>query len=216
MNKRGFTLIELLVVIAIIVLLVGILVPIVQAVLDNAEDVRTQGRIVELSGGCESYRSETSYCPGQLYIDRIGECGGSDLDSDPLTGSQYLAITLFDELKRYAEAKADDLITVKGETDGGGSIDLVKSISDRNSEAMAILYYPARLGVDGLGQYHPEHNVEYVRGGNGDPDAFTDFVKDSRFGGGARPQNPGAYVLIAAGKDRLYFTADDVTYPKWK
>lgn len=209
----AFTLIELLVVISIIALLVGILLPSIGMAIKQASDARTSARIAELSGGCNMYRTENGFYPGQQYADQLGSNS-----SGKFTGSQWLAKSLFSDPDatptyphpKYAPLKADsDLIDPKHSGIG--------AISDRNKAAdkvMPILYYPARVGVSGLGQYQSADNADHVSGNTGPGSkSFNDFIRDERFGSTTTPYNPGAFLLIAAGRDRLYFTDDDICYP---
>jgi len=209
-RQAAFTLVELLVTISIIVLLVGILVPIVSEAYRTAEKVRCQARVAALQAGCHEYKDETGYFPGQLYIDSIGPREESDQN---ITGSQCLARAVYDEVKGYVPfEKGKDLIDVVGRTSSGGDIELNNSVSDRFSEPLAVLYYPARLGASDTEQYDADDNIEYVRG-NGDPSAFSSYVIDRRFGGTGQALNRDAFIIVAAGKDRKYFTGDDIRFP---
>ncbi|MHC4715384.1 MAG: type II secretion system protein [Planctomycetota bacterium] len=199
----GFTLVELLIVIGIIALLVGILVPVVQTALVQAEVTRCAGVVSMLAASCQSYKTETGYYPGQHDINKIGETSAGP---DIRTGSQRLREALFDEGKPWAPAfEAEDIL------DDG-------SVSDKFTEKMAVLYFPARLGVQGTAQYNVHHNIEYVRASYDDNDRPTDaeisqdfkeFVED----GSGNPRNYGKFLITAAGRDRLYFTPDDIEYP---
>ncbi|MCH8807449.1 MAG: prepilin-type N-terminal cleavage/methylation domain-containing protein, partial [Planctomycetes bacterium] len=61
--KPGFTLIELLVVIAIIVLLIGILVPALNAARDQAKKASSAARIKALGDGAEMFHKELDKYP---------------------------------------------------------------------------------------------------------------------------------------------------------
>ncbi len=212
----GFTLIELLVVVTIIALLVGILVPSVSMTIREAANAKTSARVAELAGGCMMYHTQNEYYPGQGYSGELAGSGGN------FTGSQWLAKSLFydsDATPKYPQPQyallkaSEDLIDPKQSDSDGFNIG---TISDRNTaerETMPILYYPARLGESGLGQYKEADNTTHTSGRTGG--TFSDFIKDERFdgSGSTTPYSPKKFLIIAAGKDRKYFTDDDIRYP---
>jgi len=209
----GFTLVELLVVISIIVLLVAILLPTLSRARKEAANIFTNVRITDLSNGCIIYHKTHDYYPGQQYASELkGSTGGT------FTGSQWLARSLFTDPdatpvypnSKYAPVRAaEDLINPV--TSG------YHTISDCNKttrNVLPILYYPARSGESGLSQYKEGDNSDYTTGHTGTGSkSFSDFIKNERFGQSDTPYNPGAYLLIAAGMDRLYFTNDDLCHP---
>ena len=202
-------------VIGIIVLLATILVPSVSLAFRLADESRARTRMAVLSNGCEAYYHDYNYYPGQAY---------------PLgtnTGSQVLALCLFTDLAtgtfptaKYAALKTDDLINVVN----GVSIP-PNTISDQTSEPMAILYYPARLGLAGLAQFVEADNSAYTTGvawtcpatDATAVTAFRKYIKDRRFDGDAstRPYGQDRYIMITAGVDRIYGTLDDSHLPSW-
>jgi hypothetical protein len=127
-------------------------------------------------------------------------------------------------VSQYAPVKYDrddptspannDLLVLSGEPN---------SISDRCSEPMAILYYPARLGVTGLNQFDEGDNSAYVTGAadggwqNAESTGFSNYIKNRRFEGtaSATPYGKGSFIMITAGIDRQYGTLDDGHYPHW-
>ncbi len=240
----GFTLVELLVVISIIALLMGILLPSIGMAIKIAANTRTSARVAELAGGCNMYFTENGYYPGQGFPDELkGSTGGSH------TGSQVLAASLFGYTCSDINTVVPDTIAsskyapLKRDTTFGGKKDDLQEIAgqdntiwDRNKTdraPMAVLYYPARLGESGLGQYKRDDNFDYknkdedddgnpddilwkseeVPNGAGTQDAFWKYIKDRRFGQSDTPYHPGAFLIIAAGKDRAYGTKDDICYP---
>jgi len=208
---RAFTLVELLIVIGIIVLLVGILVPVVQSALVRAQVVRAASIVQNLGAACESYKTKTGYYPGQQYIRSVGVyTGGGD---DVYTGSQYLARALFVQGAAWAPSFSAE--SVFETTATNGSVQLHDSITDEFSDPMAVLYFPARLGVKGTNQYDLDDNIQYLSSDNVEGDknqAFTAFIRDIR-PGGPGVWSPDKFVITAAGEDRKYFTDDDLTYP---
>jgi prepilin-type N-terminal cleavage/methylation domain-containing protein len=108
-GPAGFTLIELLTVVAIIGLLVGMVVPTIQSVLESLYVSRTLARINSLSGGAEQYKiagTGNKYFPAQQYAKSIlvdGATMGVSSSADgkakptsyPQAGSAFLARCLF-------------------------------------------------------------------------------------------------------------------------
>lgn len=116
------------------------------------------------------------------------------------------------------------------------------TISDRTTRPMPVLYYPSRPGrtgvsidydYDGHGaqpkafnayKYEDNHDYDYERNKKTSLAfrRFTNFITDGRFDRTPhdvtddKPYNPGAFLIIAAGMDRIYFTPDDVRYPAWR
>jgi len=197
---------ELIVVIAIIALLTSILVPMVGSAIALAERARTQSYITALGIGTQRYEAEHEFFPGAGQ-DRL------TLDNGTGTGSQLLAKALFTPKKNptefptntaYCDFKPSYLATIAGKDD---------TLSEQvDSNPLAICYYPANkaVGYKGsiAGQYSESHNNHYTNGNTGS-EGFFDFIEDDRQIG--KPYKSGEFLLIAPGKDRLYFTPDDVT-----
>jgi prepilin-type N-terminal cleavage/methylation domain-containing protein len=65
-RRRAFTLVELLVVIGIITVLIGITIPVVSKIRENAQAAASQAVIAQLMGACETYRQDFGAFPGPI------------------------------------------------------------------------------------------------------------------------------------------------------
>lgn len=90
-RNQGFTIVELIAIVAGLIILTIILVPACNTT-DSPRPGRVSARIQELCNGCDAYRMDTGYYPGQMYPSMLAGNGG------PYTGSQVLALCLFANL----------------------------------------------------------------------------------------------------------------------
>ena len=222
-RAAGFTLIELLTVVAIIGLLVGMVVPTIRSVIQAQADVVTKARITNLDNAAKMYKmAETGnrYFPGQQYLpEQIeGKYQGR--------ASVFLARCLFTDWKSnrdpkpfpisgYAQYDAEMLDDPEG-TETGEPY----TILDRPANPMAILYFVSKAKSDASLKGEPEqfdqsHNTRYYDAGE-NVDANSSVVKFADYGGdddgGGQDtvvRNDGSFLLIAPGRDRLYFNGDD-------
>ncbi|MHC4563661.1 MAG: type II secretion system protein [Planctomycetota bacterium] len=234
--RAGFTLVELLVVISIIGLLVGILMPTIRAVLMQAYAADTQARIKSLSSGAITFKQDHQRYPGQdTYLEHGTPGGGSTIYT--YSGSQVLAAHLFglyDESKPSNPADLTDGPYERFNSDYTGAItptsdyavykpDMLRTRNDRPltivdcfPKARPLLYYMSAVGL-GVDQFHYTQNSVYT--GEGDSkleQSFKKFTVDHTvdqdlYGSGTKPAvREGQFLLISPGKDKEYFTNDDL------
>ncbi len=89
-RTRGFTLLELLTVVAIITLLIGILVPALNAARDQAKRGATQAQLSAIEKGAQLFSNELDRVPQSRGKNPFEPAG----DNIYLTGSQWLALQL--------------------------------------------------------------------------------------------------------------------------
>lgn len=200
----GFTLVELLVVITIIVLLMGILVPTVQSVLETAQRTEAQARIESLAKSVELWaESHDDIYPGQIGWDHDDEDeetwkNGSRLLAEALFTSQD-GNDVFPASTEYADYTGGILFDYTMVNDEGDTVTRENVISDGYPTAMPILYYPARAG-----SFRGEDNEALINDETKEEDAdLGDIADGDNFNVG--------FLLLCAGADRLFFSTDDLT-----
>jgi len=221
-RRAGFTLIELLTVVAIIGLLVGMVVPTIQSVLEAMTAARTLARIKTLSSGIHGWKMQETgnkFFPGQQDPTAMSR-------DYPGKASAFLARQLFGDYQEkgrdgkypkfpppvdgYVSYEPGMLDTANGDDTGEPY-----TILDCHSDTMAILYYVSRRNASGKAQYVPGDNSFYTDQATGEgveednPMDIQDWVgggegnNESKYG----VKMDGQFILTAAGKDRLYFSA---------
>jgi len=85
MRRSGFTLIELLIVVGIIILLMGLLIPAVGIVKNDALRAKTSTLISTIAGACDLYRNLNGTYPDDTVIDGILMVPGTPPVANPVT-----------------------------------------------------------------------------------------------------------------------------------
>lgn len=231
--RNGFSLVELLVVIAVLVILIGILAPSVNQALLRGYITRGKNAIGALSNAAISYKSDSSYYPGQRYPGMMENTSGSP--SGTIPGSAILSLSIWgwtgqqDKDGDRTHDSGEEGLYFNSSASGDISGDPVSSYMAFKDDAvldttkyvlsdqyppgkMPILYYPSKVGNDG--DDSTLSDVFYTTCN----DSLTSNValhSDTTF----NLTNPGtdlvykydSFLLIAAGLDREFFTSDDIT-----
>ena len=98
-RRRGFTLIELLVVMAVIAILVGLLLPAVQAAREAARRIQCTNNLKQIALAACNYSNIWSTLPRGGYLQRISASSGLH---DP-NGNPYLSGGVFPSLLPFLE-----------------------------------------------------------------------------------------------------------------
>ncbi len=226
--RAGFSLVELLIVIAVIVLLVGILTPSLYKARSITYNTRSKAALHELSAGALAFQKDTGYYPGQQYVGLLDHYTGSQLLAACVYGLSLDGSGSFNDVQptsKYVSFKTERVMEVSA----SGIRAFVPS--DLFPDPMPILYYPSRLGNDGTlgnalgsGAFRYNDNAD-LTGSASNPGETREFCKaiwDKRFGTVStitppnitftdRAYKSDSFLLIGAGIDRKFFTADDVT-----
>ena len=230
-NQKAFTLIELLVVVAIIALLVSIMVPAVQNAMDTATDgvVKTQLHNIEV--GLELFKNDNvvggDYPPS------------ADPNLSPQSGAELLCNYLMGEDLKGLDPDYDPTATPsvpftatnprRGPFIKLGTVEFEAATAGyimKDKWKMPILYYRATPGtplttLNGVVDFYTEtDNKDFIDNYPDMPSGATNFdaltnndfvtyITDKQILD--VPYNPDTFILISAGKDKIYGNEDDVT-----
>jgi len=169
-------------------------------------DPRTRSRFSRLNAGAFAFEDDHEYLPGEKSLNQLITNGGR------YTGSQILAACLFDypieqiggsiKPRSYYAVYTDTSLFTLPEGKHPNTL------ADDTHEPMAICYYVARPGKTGLDRFVEGDNSVYTDAAKGGD--FAEFLR-TRSGNRLGRLDEMDFLLIAPGKDRKYFTEDDLT-----
>jgi hypothetical protein len=197
-------------------------------IINKAKATKTVAWISSMAAGCEAYRSQYGFYPGQ------DPYWANQLNTQKYTGSQVLFLTLLapngdaaagnampltfsEPYAHYWDLNANPQVLTntsrKPTTNDAGTVST--TIADKFSSPMPILYYPARLTGTGLTQFVMNDNIRYINASTdrqntlGSQNNFNTYITDPSMPSPtntalATPFKAGGFILVSAGIDGLY------------
>jgi len=238
-KKAGFTIIELMTVMSVIIILIGLLVPALNAIKRYAREVATRNQFYAIGIGLDLFNAEWGdypeskgwYCGAtRLAVAMVGQdflgykpSGDYSHPGDLSSRKMYL------DAEKANGCKLRDLYAnVPFLTDGNEPVlcDGYKTVEHKGTGklvGMPILYYKANA-VGSADIYDYGDNAALVGLGIPfmplvagvppshpfDPAVFLGQIRDDKITSVLRPKNVDSYILLSAGFDGVYGTGDDI------
>ena len=204
LRARGFTLVELLIVISIISLLAVALLPAILDADSAAKDTATQATMVQLKTGCEKFaRKHGYYPPDDLKSPEQGGPGGWLADNTTNTGIESLVVFLSQSKQDGMDlGELADHITNTDKDQHGIDLPLLHR-SDRPEIADAWgrpFAYFGKFGMDKTQQVMISEEETVPAKAKKRPDGTY--------------LGAGKFQLLSAGKDGIFGTDDDLSFPE--
>jgi prepilin-type N-terminal cleavage/methylation domain-containing protein len=203
--RAGFTLIELLIVIGIIAVLAAALMPVMVDAGNSAKESNTKALFDRLAVGCDSFKRAHHYYPPDDFVDPDGKL---TLKSDNGINTGIESLVAFLSQVKATGADLSDVGPQLTNTDG-----------DDNGALLPVLGRKERLEIaDGWGTPLAYFSRTSKNGGFGKPqkiigaDGQTQTVSARKNAEGL-PLGKNKFQLLSAGKDLIFGTDDDLSWP---
>jgi prepilin-type N-terminal cleavage/methylation domain-containing protein len=205
-KSRGFTLIELLIVIAIVGALAAAFLPDLLNAKEGANDAATTARLTQLQAHCEKFQQKHHYYPPDDLQDPEGKLQFKS-DNGTNTGIESLVAFL-----SQSQSDGQDLSSFGNH--------LTNTDSDDNGAKLPLLGKSQRLEVaDEWDTPLAYFSKTSTNGGFAKAQSIAvgpdlpPILANARKNAEGTPLGARAFQLLSAGRDRIFGTPDDISYP---